>query len=198
MKKTRKIRRNTTAAEMIPIRMIISIGIIAGISVILAFAYANMSITHAEHQIKNDISELQSQLYLMRESGTPRDVDEIDAAEGTKRVQTFHLTESTNYLAFGVDPDKDNTGILSTGLDEDGAVITYKVSKSSKNLIWLQKDKTRFVEGIYNTTTNSWDINTPYQGFILNSPGEATLCFELVQQHNQIYILIQATDSYEP
>jgi Tfp pilus assembly protein FimT len=197
MKKTRNILQNSFAAEMIPIRMIISIGIIAGISVLLAFGYANMSITHAENQIRNDISALQSQLFIMIGTGTARDVDEMNAAEGTKRVQTFHLPESINYLAFGVDPDKDNTGILSTGHDQQGSVICFKVSKSSKNVMWLSQNQTRFVEGIFNTGTNSWDINNGPQGFIIDSPGTVTIAFELVQQNNEIYILIQATDNYE-
>lgn len=188
---------NCYAAELIPIRMIISIGIIAAISVLLAFGYANMAVTHAENQIRNDISALQAQLYIMIGSGTPRNVNEINAAEGTKRVQTFHLPESINYLAFGVDPDPDNTGILETGHLEDGAVICFKVSKSSKNVMWLNPDQVRFVEGIFNSDTNRWEINQGPQGFIIDSPGQVTLAFELVTQNNEIYILIQATDNYE-
>ncbi|MFO7676994.1 MAG: hypothetical protein R6V50_01220 [Thermoplasmatota archaeon] len=197
LKYLKRRRFDCYAAEMIPIRMIISIGIIAGISLLLAVGYATMSVKHAENMIKNDILSLQSQLYLMTATGTPRDVDEIAAAEGTKRVQIFTLPSSIQYLSFGVDPDKNNTGILSPGLDEDGAVIFYKVSGSSKNVIWLSQNQIRFREGVFNQTKNSWDINKEPQGFILESPGEVKISFELVKQQDEFYILIQATDIYD-
>ena len=45
-----------------------------------------------------------------------RDVDDLNAAEGTKRVQTFTLPDSLVYLSFGGDPDPLNTGVFSSKL----------------------------------------------------------------------------------
>jgi hypothetical protein len=184
------------AAEMIPIRMIISIAIIAAIGVMVAIGYHNLNITNSENLIHNQCSELQSELYTLTASGVARDVDEINAGEGTKRVYSFDLPDSINYLAFGVDPDSDNNGVLSTGLTSDGSMICYKVDGGSKKIIWLSEDDVRFREGKF--TGDKWVINTDNtgdQGFVISDSGTSTLTFELVKQHDQLFILIQATDS---
>ncbi len=192
----RRYIEDIDAVEMIPIRMLISIGIIAAISVLLAVGYQNISISIAENQVKNDVTALQSQLYALVASGVPRNVDAIGEGEGTKRTQTFNLPDSLQYLAFGFDPDSDNNGLLEAGeLLEGGAVIVFKVAGGSKQVMWLPKNQIRFREGVYNMAFSKWDINTPEQGFLLTSGGKTVIVCELVERSDQRYILIQATDN---
>jgi type II secretory pathway pseudopilin PulG len=193
-----KTRLDDNAVEMIPIRMLISIGIIAAISLLIAIGYNNATIDTSDNIVKNQCATLQSQLYSMITAGTARDVDEIGTGEGTRRVQTFNLPSNLQYLSFGVDPDKDNNGILETGLDEDGSVIYYKINGGNKKVIWLSDEKIRFREGVYDDDKELWVINQPEQGYIATGHGESTLVFELIKKQDRVLVLIQATDSYDP
>ena len=182
---------NIYAAEFIPIRMIISIAIVGAIAALVAVGYMNFSMTNAEHQVESEWLSLQSELYSLLGSGVARDVDLPGDTEGTKRVHTFHLPDNLVYLAFGVDPDSDNNGILEAGLDENGAVICYQISGCSKHVEWLD-DQFCFREGYLEG--EEWKLGE--QGFIIDSGGVSTIAFELVEQAGDEYLLIQATDSY--
>jgi len=183
---------NTTAVEMIPIRFIISLAIIAAIAIMMVFASGSLHTLLAEHQVEQECRLLESTLSTMVGSGVPRDVDEASAAEGTKRVQTFTLPDSLLYLSFGGDPDSLNTGVLKTGLIEDGAAIFYRVDGGSKQVIWLPKETYKFREGTY--VDNKWVINGTGQSFIVHSGEKITLVFERVQKNHVTYILIHGTD----
>ncbi|MFH1101200.1 MAG: hypothetical protein V1726_04090 [Methanobacteriota archaeon] len=184
------------AAEMIPIRLVISMVIIAAIMVMVVMGYNYFRVVSAEHQVENEYRAFESTLYSMIGSGVARDVNEVGAGEGTKRVFTFHLPDTLVYLAFGVDPDTDNDGVLHTGLTEGGSVVCYRVSNGGKHVFWLPSDQFQFREGNY--TDERWVIHEDGQGFILDAGGESTLTFELVQQNTQVYILIQGSDSFNP
>ena len=171
---------DNTASEMIPIRLIISIAIMAAIAFMLAVGYNNLSITLSENQIENQYITLESKLYTMLASGVTRDVDELNAGDGTMRTHTFDLPDNIVYLAFGIDPDPNNNGELTTGLTDDGSAVFYKVSNGNKHVIWLSVDDFRFREG--NNTDGKWIINNDEQGFILRNSGKTTLTFELVQK----------------
>jgi len=185
---------DSSAAEMIPIRLTISIAIVAAIVVMAAIGYNFFSIANAENQIENEFRTLQSSLYSMIGSGVARNVYEINVNEETKRVQTLNLPGNLVYLAFGVDPDPHNNGVLSTGLTENGSMICYQVSGGGKHILWLPGDQMQFREGIF--TDDKWVINGDGQGFILTQGGTTVLTFELVQQNSKVYILIHSTDTF--
>jgi len=130
----------------------------------------------------------------MLASGTPRDVDEVDTGDGTRRHQTFNIPENIIYLSFGVDPDPDNDGALKTGITQTGAVIFYRVQDSSKKIIWLD-DNFRFREGKF--YDDKWIINGLGQGFIIKEGGKIKLNFELVEKNHNLYVLIRQTDSID-
>ena len=179
------------AADMIPIRLIISIAIVAAITAMLAFGYINLRIVLSENHIENECRSLESKFQTMIASGVARNVNELNAAEGTKRVHSFDLPDNLIYLSFGVDPDPDNNGILETGLTDNGAVIFYKIQGGSKKVIWLDDDF-KIREGEFDG--DKWIIKGLGEGFIIQSPGGSTLNFEYVERMNNYYILIQSTD----
>jgi hypothetical protein len=189
-------KMDTVAVEMIPIRLIISITIIAAILVMIGVGSLTLRTYLAEHQVEQQCRLLESTLSTMVSSGVPRDVDEFNTAEGTKRVQTFTLPDSLVYLSFGGDPDPENNGERIPGLTEDGASIVYRVEGGSKQVIWLPKETYKFREGIY--TDNKWIIAGEGQSYIMQGEGKTTLVFELVQKNHVNYILIQANDGIEP
>jgi hypothetical protein len=182
-------RYNTYAVDMIALRFIISIVIIATIILITIVASNTFGPILAEHQVEQQCLMLESSLSTMMGSGVSRDIDEVDAADGTKRIQTFILPDSLIYLSFGGDPDEMNTGELSPKLTEDGSVIFYKVNGGRKQSIWLPKETYKFREGVF--TGTRWVINGIGQSFILCSSGKTTLVFELVRQDRCSYILVR-------
>jgi hypothetical protein len=179
------------AADMIPIRLIISVAIIAAISFIVFFGLINLRIVLSENQIENECRNIESKLYSMIQNGVSRDVDETGAGEGTKRVHSFDLPDNVVYLSFGVDPSKDNTGVFKSGLTSDGCVIFYKVEGGSKKVIWFNENF-RLREG--KIENDKWILNTLPQGYILTNSGSITLTFELVEKNHVIYVLIHGND----
>ena len=189
-------KMDNTASDMIPIRLIISIVVIAAMVVMISVGYNNLSVALAKNQVETECGTVESKLYTMISSGIARNVDEADSCDGTKRTYTFDLPDNLIFLAFGVDPDPDDDGTFETGLTSDGSVIFYKIMGDNKQAIWLPKEKFRFREGEF--ADGRWIINEEEQGFIFSSGGKATLTFELVQKNHEIYILIQGNDGIEP
>jgi len=184
-------KMDSNASDMIPMRLIVSIAIIAAIATMLAFGYINLNVVLSENYIEDECRALESKLYTMSASGVARDVNEVNAAEGTKRVHTFNLPNNIVFLSFGIDPDSDNNGILESGLTDNGAVIFYKINGGSKKVIWLDEDF-KFREGRYDG--DKWVINGLGQGLIIKNPGTITLNFEYVEKSDKPYILIQSND----
>jgi hypothetical protein len=181
-------RENTDAVEQIPIRFIMSIAILAAILILVLIASNNLRALLAEHQVEEECRILESSLSTMIGSGVPRDVDEVNAAEGTKRIQTFVLPDSLIYLSFGGDPETMNTDGVKTGLTDDGAVICYKVQGGSKKMIWLPAETYKFREGTY--MDNRWVINGDGYSYVTRTGGKITLTFERVTKNHQFYILV--------
>jgi type II secretory pathway pseudopilin PulG len=183
---------NNEAVEMLPIRLIISLAIIAAIAVLIVVASGNLRTILAEQEVEQQCRLLESSLSTMAGTGGFRDVDVFSAPEGSKRIQTFSLPDSLMYLSFGGDPDPSNTGVLTSGLTEDGAVIFYQVQGGSKKVIWLPKETYKFREGTY--VDNTWVIQGDGQSYIIRGGGTTTLVFERVQKNHQVYILIHGND----
>lgn len=181
---------------MIPLRMIMSVAIIAAMSVMIAVGYQQYTIMCSEAMVTNDLSAFQAELTTLLASGVPRDVNQQGAGNGTIRVHTFRLPDSLVYLAFGVDPDPDNIGERSTGLCEDGAMMCFRVQGGSKHIRWVPHSAYRFREGIY--ADGTWVLNTPAQGHIVTQAGSHTLVVELVNHNGQLYLLLHATDQFTP
>ncbi len=182
------------AADMIPIRLIISIAIVSMIFLMSFFGFLNLKVLLAEKQIENECRALESKIYSMIAGGVTRDVDELGSGDGTKRTHIFNLPENLVFLSFGCDPDEDNNGILETGLTEKGAAIFYKVQGGSKKVIWLDKDF-RFREGKFEE--GMWNVNGKGEGFIIKEHGKMALNFEFVEKNRKTYILIYSNDGIE-
>lgn len=170
---------DSQAADILPIRLIISISFIAAILVFLVIGLGNIQQILEEQEIQHACSIIQSKLSSLITSGIPRDIDDIDSKEGSKRIYTLHLPDDIVFLAFGVDPDTTNN------LTENGCLIVYKLSNGFKKIIWLPEG-IRLRAGLYND--GRWIPSE--KGFILDKKGATTLIFELVEKDNIEYILI--------
>jgi hypothetical protein len=183
------------AAEMIPIRLLISIAIVTAIAVLVGVGMGTLHTSLAQHQVEQQCRDLVSSLETMVRSGAPRDLEEGLKAAGTMRIQTLILPDNLVYLCFGGDPDAKNMGVLHPQVSEDGAVIVYKVQGGSKQIIWLPRGMYGFREGYLSNTT--WTLKGDGESFILVRGGTSTLVFELVEKNQKIYILIHGNDGIE-
>lgn len=182
------------AFEILPVRLMISLGILIIISVFFTIGISNYLIMNTETQMKSQCDQLLSQLYSLKTNGIPRNLSSPHQIEGSKRSIDFYIPDNLNFIAFGVNPSFDKNGELSSGLDENGEVICYQVKNSDKQIIWLKNDI--FIrEG--EKKNGTWSINENGEGFIIDSIGEMTLTFELVKDNQGEYILIHANDNID-
>jgi len=188
-------QRDDDAADQLPIRLMMSLAIVAVIVVLIAGASGAMRTFLAEQQVETQCRLIEASLSTMVGSGAVRDVDDLNAPQGTKRVQSISLPDSLIYLSFGGDADPLNTGVFSSGLVEDGAVIFYRVQGGSKQVIWLPKETFKFREGIF--IDNRWGVNGAGQSFIIHTGGTLSLVFERVQKNHRSYILVHNTDDID-
>lgn len=183
---------NNHAADQLPIRLMMSLAIIAAIVVLIVGASGALRTFLAEQQTEAQCRQLEACLSTLAESGAFRDVDACHTAEGAIRVMTLSLPDSLVYLCFGGDPDPLDTGLYSSELVEDGAVIFYKVQGGSKQVIWLPEETYKFREGAF--VDHRWVIHGEGQSFIIRQGGTLTLVFERVQKNHMKYILIHTID----
>lgn len=179
---------NNAAVEMLPIRLMMSIAMIAAIIVLLVSVAGTLRVFLAEQQVEQQCLSLQATLSIMVADGAFRDVDDRSASEGTRRVYTFVLPDSLVYLSFGGNPDAYHSGLFTPTLVEDGAVIFYQVQGGSKKVIWLSYHAPKFREGIYDH--DQWIINGSGHSYIIHGGGTITLVFECIQKNNRHYVLI--------
>ena len=183
------------AAEMIPIRLLISIVIVAAIAALVWVGIGMLRTNLAQHQVEQECRDLVSSLETLGRSGSPRDLQDELAAAGTARIQTLNLPDNLVYLSFGGDPDTENTGLLRPQISGDGAVIVYKVQGGSKQVLWLPPGMYGFREGYLSNTT--WTLKEGSACYILTHGGTSTLLFELVKKNHAMYILIHGNDGFE-
>ena len=180
--------RANDAVDQLPIRLMMSLAIVAAVILLFTAASTTLRTMLAEQVIESQCRRLESSLSTLAQSGACRDVDDASAPEGTKRVQTFTLPDSLVYLSFGDDPDPLNTELLSSMLLNDGAVIAYKVQGGSKHVIWLPLETMKFRAGA--CIDDHWVIQGTGRNVLIRTGGTVTLVFERVQKNHECYILV--------
>jgi hypothetical protein len=183
--------RTNDAVDQLPVRLMMSLAIVAAIILLVTVASTTLRTVLAEQAVESQCRRLESSLSTLAQSGACRDVDDAHAAEGTKRVQTFTLPDSLVYLSFGGDPDPLNTGLLTSSLLNDGAVIVYKVQGGNKHIIWLPLETLKFRAGT--SINDHWVIEGQGHNALIRSGGTMTLVFERVQKNHECYILVHTT-----
>jgi hypothetical protein len=189
------ILRDDDAVDQLPIRLMMSLAITAAIVLVLVGASGGVRTFLAEQQVNTQCRLLESSLLTMVGSGALRDVDDLHAAEGAKRVQTFTLPDSLVFLSFGGNPDPTDNGLFSSALVDEGAVIFYRVQGGSTQVIWLPKETFQFREGLL--VDSHWTMNDGGHSFVIHHGGTLTLVFEHVQKNHKSFILIHNTDDID-
>lgn len=181
-------KRSIAAAEMLPVRLMMSLAIIAAIMILIGIAAGNLQVFLAEHDVETACRFLHASLCTMVVDGAFRDVDDRSSPEGTKRIYTFTLPDSLLYLSFGGDPDPTDNGSRSSVLLQDGAVFVYRVEGGNKKILWLPIETYKFRLGRY--MNDQWVIDGQGNSVIITKGGTITLVFECIQKHHQKFILV--------
>ncbi len=192
-----KFLKDNKGQTFLPIRLLMSIVIIAAISAIFYIGIRNMMPIIAENKVERQITELIAMFQEMVK-GDARNLDIMEnykESPGERRVFKFSLPSSLAYFGIGTDPDPNNDGEIERCLVEDGRIIVFKIKGRNKKIYWLEENiKIRL--GKYEN--NNWLIKEPEEGLIIASGGEYKITFELVIHHKEKYILIYANNSNYP
>jgi hypothetical protein len=187
--------RQTIAIDHLPVRLVMSLALIAAIVCIFCGASGWMHTFLAEQQIEYQCRQLEASLRTMVQSGATRDVDDPLAVEGAKRVQRFILPDTLVFLSFGGNPDPTNQGWFTSELSGHGAAIFYKVQGGSTQVLWFPEETFRFREGF--CVDSHWTLHDAGYSFILHQGGKCELIFEHVEKNHENFILIYQTDDIE-
>ncbi|MDD3492169.1 MAG: hypothetical protein PHU95_02715 [Candidatus Thermoplasmatota archaeon] len=180
----------------IPLRMLISLVVGAGIVAVVFVGLRGALHTAAEKQVERECHEILSSLSTMVASGDARWASNPEMARGDTRSMEITMPDELVFLGFGIDPDPDNDGVLSSGLTANGSCIFFKTEGRGKRAIW-DTGGVRFREG---TQENGrWAVHEPQQGYIIRGGGTYHLTFELVADYDgTTYVLIWAQDKIAP
>ena len=189
-----KIKMDRRGAVFIPMRVLMSIVVMAAIVGLAFIGLQNAKKVAAEKQVESECDELISMLLTMVE-GDVRDVNNLQDIQGSTRTKEFNLPSELVYIGFGVDPDPDNDGKLESKLVSNGSCIFYKIERRSKKVIWLD-DNIKFREG--KNENGRWEIKEPEQGFVIERGGKLKISFEFVEDFFDKYVLVLAEDDIEP
>lgn len=192
-----KFLKDKKGQTFLPMRLLMSIVVIAAISAVFYVGIKNMMPAMAENKVERQITELQA-MFEEIIKGDARNLNIMEnykTSPGERRVFKLDLPSSLAYLGIGTDPDPDNDGQLERSLIEDGRIIVFKIKGRSKKIYWLEEDiKIRL--GKYED--DNWLIKEPEEGLIIANGGEYKITFELVTYHEEKYILIYANNSDYP
>lgn len=186
--------RDSRGATIIPVRLALSIILIAAMGSLFYVGLQHFIPIWAEGKVEQQVTDLDTMLHEIV-TGSTRNLDlgeNYIEKPGERRPFTFRLPSQLIYLGIGVDPDPDNNGVLERYLTGEGNIIVYRVEGRGKKTYWLDEDiKIRM--GVYEN--NNWNMRMPEEGLIIEGGGTYEIVFELVQYLGKKYILIQANNS---
>lgn len=186
--------RDSRGATIIPVRLALSIILIAAMGSLFYVGFQHFLPIWAEGKVDQQVTDLDTMFHEMI-AGSARNLDlgeNYVEKPGERRPFTFRLPSHLIYLGIGVDPDPDNNGVLERHLTGEGNIIVYRVEGRGKRVHWLDEGiKIRL--GIYEH--NNWNMRVPEEGLIIEGGGTYEIVFELVQYLEKKYILIHANNS---
>jgi hypothetical protein len=175
--------KNTTAAEFIPIRLMISVAVIAAISFLVFTGFQSIQSSSEIDSFENQLHMIQSEISLLYATGEARDLEDTFAPTGTTRVFSIHIPSLVTSISFGAS-DLSYKDIPN----EDGSSgIFYKYAGGAQRAVWCD-DQVVFLRGLVQESRWVTDGTSPF--FSFSSSCEMNVTFELVSQDEHRFILI--------
>lgn len=195
----RSLASDTTAADTIPMKLILYLGLLAAVLILLIQAWNIADPVLEDAQIKAQV-EAASLAILSIQDGYARNSAESHSPEGTMCTLKFTFPASVRYISFGVDPDPDCNGQLSDSewIPENNTII-YQYKNGVKKRLFLEGKPVNFIKGEKDSQGNwmlsgsqkSTQIPLTHEkmGVVIESQVSGEFLFELVTQNGIRYTM---------
>ena len=147
----KKFIEDSVAADTIPLKLVVYLGLLAAVMLLLAQAWNIASPVLQEAEIKTQ-AETASLSLLSIQGGYARDSADRYSPEGSMCTLTFSLPPSVRYISFGVDPDQECNGNLTdSGWVPENNTLIYQYKNGVKKRVFLKGTPVHFIKGIRNS-----------------------------------------------
>lgn len=195
----RQFFANTVAADTLPLKLVVYLGLLSAVLILLAQAW-NAAIPVLEDAQINDQVETASLSILSIQNGHARNSAEFYSPEGSMCTLKFSLPPSIRYISFGVDPDPECNGNLSdSGWRMENNTIVYQYKNGVQKRMLLKGKSVNFVKGELNAKgiwvpatdlKNNETLPTLEKtGIVLEYPVTGEYLMELVEVKNVRYTM---------
>ncbi|AAM07062.1 TPA: hypothetical protein HA338_01480 [Methanosarcina acetivorans] len=198
----KKIISDTAAADTIPLKLVVYLGLLAAVVLLLAHAWDTASPVLQEAEVKKQV-EIASLSLLSIQGGYARDPADRYSPEGSMCILSFSLPESVRYISFGVDPDREcNSNLTDSAWVSENNTLIYQYENGIKKRVLIGGNPIRFIKG----TRNSEGIWVPAEiqdgnqtvsgldrlestGVVIESPVSGEFLFEMVTRDGIRYTM---------
>ncbi len=193
----RNLASDTVAADTIPLKLVVYLGLLAAVLILAVQAWYTMSPVLEEAQIKSQVEAASLSIRSIQE-GYARDSAESHSPEGIMCTLKFSFPASVRYISFGVDPDPECNGQLhdSEWVLENNTII-YQYKNGVKKRLFLEGKPVHFIKGEQNSE-GIWmplesrenalmPLSLEKTGAIIEYPVSGEFLFELVTQNGIRY-----------
>lgn len=195
----RNLASDTTAADTIPLKLIVYLGLLAAVLILAAQAWHTASPVLEDAQIKAQAETASLSIRSVQE-GYARDSAESHSPEGTMCTLKFSFPASVRYISFGVDPDPECNGKLSDSeWTLENNTIIYQYKNGVKKRLFLEGKPVHFVKGEQNSEriwipSESQEntqklLSLENTGVVIEYPVSGEFLFELVTQNGVRYTM---------
>ncbi|MBN2110637.1 MAG: hypothetical protein JW705_06075 [Methanosarcinaceae archaeon] len=175
--------KDTKGIDTVPLKLVFYLMITAVTFALVSVAWNNISPYIAGSQVEKEINDLSVEL-LSIQDGYPRNLDDIEAIEGSMCVAQLSLPDNVQYLSLGIDPDPDIDGNLSDcawNVENNTIIVQYQNGVKKRFLI--AGEIIKFRKGTVDNKGN-WNLYTGNlygnQGIVIMRPVAGEFVFELV------------------
>lgn len=185
----KKIISDTVAADTIPLKLVVYLGLLAAVVLLLAQAWNIASPVLQEAEVKKQV-ETASLSLLSIQGGYARDPADRYSPEGSMCTLSFSLPASIRYVSFGVDPDQECNGNLTdSGWIPENNTLIYQYKNGVKKRILIEGTPVHFIRCFRNSDgiwvpAESQDGNQTASGLgstgvVIESPVSGEFLFEM-------------------
>ena len=195
----RQFLTNTVAADTLPLKLVVYLGLISAVLILLAQAW-HATIPVLEDAQINDQVETASLSILSIQDGHARNSADLYSPEGSMCTLKLSLPASIRYISFGVDPDPECNGNLSDSRwSMENNTIVYQYKNGVKERMLLEGKSVNFVKGELNAKgiwiptanlKNNETLATPEKrGIVIEYPVTGEYLMELVEMKDIRYTM---------
>ncbi len=195
----RQFFANTVAADTLPLKLVVYLGLISAVLILLAQAW-HATIPVLEDAQINDQVETASLSILSIQDGHARNSADLYSPEGSMCTLKLFLPASIRYISFGVDPDPECDGNLSDSRwSMENNTIVYQYKNGVKERMLLEGKSVNFVKGELNAKgiwiptanlKNNETLATPEKtGIVIEYPVTGEYLMELVEMKDIRYTM---------